>query len=252
MSKEAHKPYPSERPTVRTEGFGSGSDRVIQEHPAYGRITLTHPSGGNTEMFGSDIIHNNRIALRIDLAYEETSYGIPHYRSQPQSRGGRVVELELTAHQWAGLVSSHSGNGVPCTLRYITRNGQGDLPLIKNQNTSTEQANKEVEASLSAMMKNHADGLNALAALIAKGKANKGELQAAMEKFQNIHSKLPEVTAFALQTFTEHSETVMAKANAEIEASLNNLIVRTGIEALAIKPELSLEDKEQSFEIIRD
>lgn len=242
MSKEEHKPYPKERPTVRMEGMGSGNDRVIQEHPAYGRITLTHPSGGNTEMFGSDIVHNDRIALRIDLGYEETAYGIPNYRSQPQSRGGRVVELEMTAYQWAGLVASHSGNGVPCTLRYITPHGKGSLPLIDGQNTSTEQANREIEASLKIMMKRHAEGLEALSALIAKGKANKGELQAAMEKFQTIHAKLPEVTAYALQTFTEHSETVMARANAEIEASLNSLITRTGIKALGMKP-LELEDK---------
>lgn len=193
-------------------------------------------------MFGSDIIHNERIALRIDLAYEETAYGIPNYRSQPQSRGGRVLELELTAYQWAGLVASHSGNGVPCTLRYITPHGQGNLPLIDGQNTSTEQANREIEASLKIMMKRHAEGLEALSALIAKGKANKGELQAAMEKFQTIHAKLPEVTAYALQTFTEHSETVMARANAEIEASLNSLIQRTGMKALGMKP-LALEDK---------
>lgn len=242
MSKEEQKPYPKERPTVRSEMAGSGNDRIIQEHPAYGRITLTHPSGGNTEMFGSDIVHNERIALRIDLAYEETAFGIPNYRSQPQSRGGRVVELEMTAYQWAGLVSSHSGNGVPCTLRYITPHGKGNLPLIDGQNTSTEQANREVAASLRAMMKAHNEGLVALQALVAKGKANKGELTAVLEKIQNIHSKLPDVTAFALETFVEHSETVMARANAEIEASLNSLITRTGIKALGMKP-LELEDK---------
>ncbi|AEZ66213.1 hypothetical protein EXT67_20710 [Pectobacterium atrosepticum] len=242
MSKEEHKPYPKQRPTIRDEAFGSGNDRIIQEHPAYGRITLTHPSGGNTEMFGSNIVHNERIALRIDLGYEETAYDIPNYRSQPQSRGGRVVELEMTAYQWAGLVASHSGNGVPCTLRYITPHGTGSLPLIDGQNTSTEQANREIEGSLKAMMKRHAEGLDALSALIAKGKANKGELQAAMKKFQTIHAKLPEVTAYALYTFTEHSEAVMARANAEIEASLNSLITRTGIKALGMKP-LELEDK---------
>lgn len=242
MSKEEHKPYPKQRPTIREEAFGSGNDRIIQEHPAYGRITLTHPSGGNTEMFGSDIVHNERIALRIDLGYEETAYGIPNYRSQPQSRGGRVVELEMTAYQWAGLVASHSGNGVPCTLRYITPHGTGALPLIDGQNTSTQQANREIEGSLKAMMKRHEEGLLALSALIAKGKATKKELQAAMEKFQNIHNKLPEVTAFAMNTFTEHSETVMARANAEVEASLNSLIQRTGIKALGMKP-LELEDK---------
>ena len=235
-------PYPRQRPTIRTEDPGTGHDRIIQEHPAYGRITLTHPSGGNTEMFGSDIVHNDRVALRIDLGYEETAYGIPNYRSQPQSRGGRVVELEMTAYQWAGLVASHSDNGVPCTLRYVTPHGQGPLPLIEGQNTSTEQANREVEVSLRAMMKQHSEGVEALRALVAKGKANKGELQAALNKLQNIHSKLPEVTAFALQTFTEHSETVMARANAEIEASLSSLISRTGIKALGMKP-LELEDK---------
>lgn len=142
-----------------------------------------------------------------------------------------MLELELTAYQWAGLVASHSGNGVPCTLRYIAPHGQGNLPLIDGQNTSTEQANREIEASLKIMMKRHAEG-----------KANKGELQATLEKFQNIHTKLPEVTAYALHTFTEHSETVMARANAEIEASLNNLIQRTGMKALGMKP-LALEDK---------
>ena len=153
-----------------------------------------------------------------------------------------MVELEMTAYQWAGLVASHSGNGVPCTLRYVTPHGQGPLPLIEGQNTSTEQANREVEVSLRAMMKQHSEGVEALRALVAKGKANKGELQAALNKLQNIHSKLPEVTAFALQTFTEHSETVMARANAEIEASLSSLISRTGIKALGMKP-LELEDK---------
>lgn len=243
MKKEEQNRYPSQRPTIREEElFSTGNDRIIQEHPAYGRITLTHPSGGNIEMFGSDILHNERIALRIDLGYEETAYGIPYYRSQPQSRGGRVVELEMTAYQWAGLVSSHSGNGVPCTLRYITPNGTGSLPLIEGQNTSTDQANRDIEGSLKAMMTRHAEGLEVLAGLIAKGKANKGELQEAMQKFQNIHAKLPEVTAFALSTFTEHSETVMARANAEVEASLNSLIVRTGINALGMKP-LEIEDK---------
>lgn len=242
MIKEQNKPYPKERPTVRVEDMGSGNDRIIQEHPAYGRVTLTHPSGGNTEMFGSDIIHNERIALRIDLAYEETAYGIPNYRSQPQSRGGRVVELEMTAYQWAGLVASHSGKGVPCTLRYITPHGTGSLPLIDGQNTSTEQANREIEESLRAMMKLHKEGIEALQALVSKGKATKRELQDALGKLENIHEKLPEVTAFALETFTEHSETVMARANAEIEASLNSLITRTGIKALGMKP-LELEDK---------
>lgn len=240
MSREESKPYPHQRPTVRCEGFGTGNDRVIQEHPAYGLISVTHPSGGNVEMFGSDLAHDQRVAIRIDLGYEETAYGVPNYRSQSRSR---VVELELTAYQWSGLVASHSGNGVPCTLRYITPKGTGALPLIAGQNSNEAQANKEVELSLRTMMKNHLEGVEALQALVAKGKANKGELQDALNKVARIHAKLPEVTAFALETFKENSETIVAKAQAEVEATIQGLVVRTGMKALGMQP-LALEDKD--------
>lgn len=245
MSKTEKIDYPRQRPTVRADNpFEGGHERIIQEHPAYGRISLTHPSGGNVEMFGSDIPHNQRIALRIDLAYEETAYGIPNYRSQPQNRGGRVVELEMTAYQWANLVASHSGNGVPCTLRYLTPNGTGSIPLIEGQNTNEVQANKEIEALLSAMMTRHAQGVEALRALVGKGKANKKELTDALALVQNVHSKLPEVTAFAIETFKENSEVIVAKANAEVEATISNLVTRTGLKTLGMTP-LSLEDKDE-------
>jgi len=235
--------YPRERPRIRQEDtYNSGHMRMIQEHPSYGRVTITHPSGGNVEMFGSDIVHNERVALRIDYAYEEVSNGIPEYRSLGSSRGGRVVEIEMTAFQWAGLVASHSGNGVPCTLRYVTPNGSGNLPLIESQNTSEEQATREVKANLEEMMERHNEGLEVLRELVGKGKATKKELQAALEKFNYIHAKLPDVTSYALHTFTEHAENVVAKANAEVEANINSIIQRTGIKALGMRQD-ALEDK---------
>lgn len=153
-----------------------------------------------------------------------------------------MLELEMTSFQWAGLVSSHSGNGVPCTIGYITPHGTGNIPLIESQNTNEEQANREIEASLRAMMREHQMALEAIAALVAKGRATKKELQDVLDKASYIHRKLPEVTAHALSTFKENSETIMAKANAEVEASINSLIVRTGVQALGISP-LGLEDK---------
>lgn len=205
MTKETNR-YPREKPTVRSEGFSSaGHERIIQEHPSYGRISLTHPSGGKVEMFGSDIPHNERIALRIDFAYEETAYGVPEYRSYPGNKNGRVLELEMTAYQWAGLVASHSGSGVPCTLRYVTPHGTGPLPMIDGQNSNEEQANLEIRGLLQQMMNNHNQGVEVLKALYQKGKATKKELGEALALVQNIHNKLPDVTSFALETFKENS-----------------------------------------------
>lgn len=225
------------KPKTRVEDF-AGNARIIQEHPAYGRITLTHPSGGNVEMFGSDITHNQRVALRIDLAYEEVSHGTPEYRSKPK---GRLIELEMTAYQWAGLVASHSGNGVPCTLRYVTENGPGSLPLIKGQNTSEQQADAEVRESLNKMMKTHEEGIEMIRDLAAKGKATKKELLQALSLLSNIHYKLPDTVAHSIEVFKEHTEVVVAKANAEVEATLNNLVTRTGMKCLGIDNNLDVE-----------
>ncbi len=247
MTRENNR-YPREKPTVRSEGASSGNERILQEHPSYGRISLTHPSGGNVEMFGSDIVHNERISLRIDLAYEETAYGVPTYRSHAGNKGGRVLELEMTAYQWAGLVASHSGNGVPCTLRYITPHGNGPLPLIEGQNSNEEQASIEIRTLLQQMMDNHNQGVEVLKGLYAKGKATKKELGEALALVQNIHNKLPDVTSFALETFQENSEVIVAKGQAEIEASIQQLIVKTGMKALGISSQgssmLALEDNE--------
>ena len=225
MSKDFK--FPRVRPTIRFED--APTPRAIQEHPAYGMISITHPSGGNVEMFGSDIKHNDRIGLRIDLGYEETAYGIPEYRTAP-ARTGRIVEVEMTAFQWAALVSCHSGRGVPCTLRRVK--GEPLIPLIENQNTNEEMANIDIEASLSDLVKDFNVGLQDLRDLVAKGKANKGELTTLLGNLSRLHRKLPETTAHALTTFKENSEIIVSKAQAEVESTINTLIVRTGIKAL--------------------
>ncbi|QYC52597.1 hypothetical protein [Salmonella phage SSBI34] len=227
MSKEEQTKYPRIRPTVRFEDFPT--PRAIQEHPAYGIISISHPSGGNVEMFGSDLKHNERISLQIDVGYEETAYGIPEYRTAPR-RTGRIVEVEMTSFQWAALVACHSGRGVPCTLRHVK--GEPLIPLIENQNTSEEMANIDIEASLKNLVKDFNIGLQDLRDLVAKGKANKGELTNLLSKLSRLHNRLPETTAHALSTFKENSEVIVTKAQAEVEATINNLIVRTGIKAL--------------------
>lgn len=226
MSKEKEFKFPRVRPTIRFED--SPTPRAIQEHPAYGMISITHPSGGNMEMFGSDIKHNDRVGLRIDVGYEETAYGIPEYRTA--ARKSRIVEVEMTAFQWAALVACHSGKGVPCTLRHVK--GEPLIPLIENQNTSEEMANIDIEASLRDLVKDFNVGLQDLRDLAAKGKANKGELTNLLGKLSRLHSRLPDTTAHALTTFKENSEIIVAKAQAEVESTINTLIVRTGIKAL--------------------
>lgn len=223
--EELTKAYPRTAPTIRFED--SPSPRAIQEHPSYAIASITHPSGGRMEMFGSDIPHDQRVGLRIDLAYEETAYGVPEYRTQPRSR---VLEIEMTSFQWAGLVASHSGRGVPCTLRYLK--GEPTIPLIQGQTSSEEMAKHDVRSSLEDLVKDFKLGLAELGALQSKGKANKGELTAVYSKLARLSGRLPETTAFALTTFEENAEVIVAKAQAEVEATINNMIVRTGIKAL--------------------
>ncbi|UZZ64000.1 hypothetical protein A71_194 [Escherichia phage A7_1] len=206
-------------------------ERVIQTHPAYGLASITHPTGGNVEMFGSDTTHNQRVCLRIDTAYQEISYGLPSYYT---SRNSRVIEIELTSYQWAELVASHSGQGVPITLRYIK--GDGYVPGIEGQQNSSDMIGLNVDKDLKDLLKDHLEAVIEVQQLIEKGKATKKELTELKNKITRVHSKLPDITQHAINVFKENSEVVKAKAQAEFEASVNRKVVEAGLEALGIVP----------------
>lgn len=225
------------KPEVKVQKSGS-MERLVQEHPAYGMVTVTHPQGGDMEMFGSDTTHNQRICLRISQGYQDITSGIPSYYEKSRSR---IVEVEMTAYQWAGLVASHSGNGVPVTIRHIQ--GEDPIPRIRGQKTTSELSKVDLKKDIQSMLKSYEEGLNQLEEMIVNGKMSKATLKSALYKLTEVHRKLPETTDFAVRMFEENTEVIKAQAQAEFEASVHRVIVNTGMDSLGIKPKM-LDNKE--------
>lgn len=216
-----------------TETLFGGDIQLTQNHPAYGIIAVSHPQGGGTELFGSNLRHNNRVCLTISLGEQNTLHG--HTEQRAKSRG-TILELEMTEYQWAQFVSSHSGRGTPVTLRYLR--GQGALPRIAEQDSTFEVEHQELRTTLKKMINSSNEGLEELGALLAKGKANKGELSQVYAKLTEFNRKLPDVVSFASEMFEENAEKIVAKSKVEIEAALNAIVVQTGMEALGLKQQL--------------
>lgn len=220
------------------EGKFCGDSTQLQKHPAYALISVTHPQGGNVEMFGSDITHDNRVCLTVSKAYMETSHGVTRYSEAYGEPGGRIIaEIELTPHQWASMIASHSGAGTPCTLKYVTTKGEGQIPNIKGQNTYRERSENSLRKSIEKLISSHETGVEALETLVAKGKASKKELTEALEKVKAFSARLPEYTEFSVDMFHEEVEIIATKAQAEAEAALQNLIVRRGLNSLHVDQE---------------
>jgi hypothetical protein len=226
-----------EKPEVKVQHVGS-IDRLIQEHPAYGMVTITHPQGGDMEMFGSDTTHNQRVCLRISQGYQDVTSGIPTYYEKSRQR---IVEVEMTAYQWASLVACHSGQGVPVTLRHVK--GEDPIPRIVGQKTTSELSAVDIKKDLQKMLKEYEDGLSDLESMITSGKVSKAGLKTAYSKLTELHRKLPETTDFAVRMFQENTEVIKAQAQAEFEASVNRVILNKGMEGLGISP-IVLENKE--------
>lgn len=227
--------YKNLKPLI-TESSHAGDVSQKISHPAYGLISVTRPSGGRKEMFGSDLRHDNTVTIRIANAIEERSLGRSWYYEK-----GKILELDMTEAQWAKFVSSHGMSGTPVTLRYIRE--EGEIPGIESQNSKADYSEKEFERVIKNNMQYAQDALNEVKDLIVKGKAGKKDLENLEKVLWCIVERFPDSAAFAVKAFKEETEEMVEGAKIEIEASLSALVQNTGIEALGIKNWNKLEDK---------
>ena len=181
-------------------------------------------------MFGSEIPHNNRVAIHVELAEQRIDHGDITIAGVAK---GRVLSLEMTPYQWASLVASHSGIGVPCTLRYLR--GEGHYPTIDGQRSTLELTQTDLEGNLQELIGCYSFGLEELDQLIAKGKANKKELTELAGKLKAFKVRAPDIASFAVKMFQENAETIVAKSQAEVEAHMSNVIREAGLSALGSK-----------------
>lgn len=205
-----------EKPTVDEHGR--------EVHPAWGMIgAFRTQSTPGSVLFDSDIRHMNTVHLRIATGSRKRTLHRDHLMAERA-----FVEVEMSEAQWASLVSSMNvGDGVPCTIR----RREDDL-LVAGMPFESRLQESMDEVRTAAH-----DAAAAVAEAFAAYKAQKtvGNLRTLQAAIENM----PANVEFAAKSLSEHSENVVQKARADIEAMAVAASERVGIEPSAVAGLLS-------------
>lgn len=224
--------YTKQKPTIRYDSENPmGDDTYHVEHPAYGMITLTHPQGGNVEMFGSDITHNSRMSITIYQGHEDRHLSNTWYRQNKI-----LCEFEMTHAQWASFICSQGmGTGTPVTLRYHADPSHGlvRVPGIEGQLDTVEKHRKELRKSIDSKVEKGAAVVDKIRQFISEGKRpTKKEMEALVSELERSLGRFASDAVFSLECLEEEMENLVVDAKSEIEAQILQTIQRVGLENL--------------------
>lgn len=196
-------------------------------HPSFGAIRVNKVHGLNKNMFGTNVDHDAFIELTIAHADGRLDGALDqHYmHSKP------IVTVQMTAMQWAELVSSFgNGMGVKCTI--ADENGkriQKPTTVKKLNENFSETVNDSVDRCIDASIYEVRDILNSH---IKNGtKAGKKEMEELVRKLgvannikNNIKYAVEEINKMAEKIIKEAELTADAKISLFKESIANNLL----------------------------
>jgi hypothetical protein len=202
-----------------------------EHHPAFGSITAHRISGTpGAVLFDSEIRHT--YFVRVTIAPMERKRDLNRDRLHTGSRP--LMEIDMSEAQWASFVSSMNTSGVPCTIR--TKETDQFVPGLEFDARLAISAAETKESARKAF-----DQIKeAMAAL--EGLDPKAGVKARREAMRRLHYAIENAPAnveFAAKSLTEHTENVVQKARADIEAMVVTHAQQLGVEPAAIVREIT-------------
>jgi hypothetical protein len=189
-----------------------------ETHPAWGVISAARVSvggtGGGSVLFDSELRHGHTVVVRIHTASRRRNLNRDWIHAERE-----IIEVEMAEAQWAQFVSSMNAGDTPVTIRRREDDVMVDAmpysPRLRESMDEVSRAAKETYARVEA----------AFAAYKEKKTAkNLRDLEMAI---QHVESNVK----YVAQSLTEHTENVVSKARADIEAFVTAAADRHGIEA---------------------
>jgi hypothetical protein len=200
-----------------------GHDSTRVDHPCFGMIGAARVNGG-TFLYGSDFQHNAfvRVTVRESCLRRSLSTDWPHGNKE-------LIEIDLSEAQWAEFVSAMNiGFGTQCTIRHVQHEFRPGLPKPERRaDQFAREAADDMRESLEAL----ADLSNAIDAL----KLSEKQKEVLRGHVHTSRSRLTSGLPFVAKLFAEHMESTVSKAKMEINAYGSNMLIKTGMQALADK-----------------
>lgn len=193
-------------------------------HASYGMAAFYRTQGGEYNLFGSSIRHNNTIHLVISRGERHRNLNCDWYHPREQ-----LIEVRFSPTQFVELLTNmNCGSGVPCTLETI----MGERMPPCDEINKVEEIHNEFKDDL----KEISADLKALQAECNSLLANPKPTKADREKLRNIVDRLISDIAdhapFVAKQFIEATDKIVNEAKAEVDAAFTGAIQRLGMKAL--------------------
>jgi len=146
----------------------------------------------------------------------------------------QVVSFYMSEAQWAAFVSSQGGAGVPVTFetRAPDDSTLARMPGIQSPETMTEQFEREIRERSEDYIEKAKELTERIEQMLADGKVNKGMLKELHDLARNLSVGMPNTMAFVQKQMTGAMEKLVTAGKIELEAHVNDIARRTGIESL--------------------
>lgn len=202
------------------------ADETESSHPAFAQVSLSRVTG-SAKLYGSALdTVQEFVTLTVNKSTEMHSLG----RNWYSSRQRPLIEIHMSAAQFAEMLTGFGRQGVPCTLDCL--DGK-DIPGIPWEHETESKKvvdafKKNTQAAVEELRKASKDA----AELLAKPTLNKADrraLQWILDKaVQNCESNAP----FMVTQFEEAAERVVTAAKSEVEAFTTRVVREAGVQAI--------------------
>ena len=222
MSKEVRTP-------VATEGNMAGDSSTRFDHPAFGKVVLSHPVG-NVTLFGSDVAHHGSMCISVYRAHLDR-----HLNHDFIGQDGLVVQFELSAAQFAQFITSQgSGSGTPCTLSYGPEEGSriADYPAIQKIESKMDMHRREVGGAATSQIAKIRESLEAVNGLMESASIPKKAMKEALFNLKCMVDNLPANMEYSVSSAEKALDSAVIAAKIEVESFVAITTQRLGITSL--------------------
>lgn len=186
-------------------------------HESFGMLQFCRCTGGNTQLFGTTVKHNDKIRMRLRHGEVERHLNHDYYYGR-----GLIAEVEMSYSQFAEAITAMNiGDGVPVTIRYLNGEEMANCPFVDKRTQFENEFSAKIDKARTATKK-LIDDVTAL--FEEKKNINKGDREEILSKLRAIDMEIGANTKFVYERFNEAMDKTVAEAKGEIELFYQNKV----------------------------
>lgn len=200
-------------------------------HESKGVISIGKFSTNNGQFFGSDLVHNSGIYIKISRGSESERHGSKGYFGKEC-----LITVELTHSQfYEAITSGMSSREIPCTIRELCGKSIERIDFVENRKKKSLKFMSEVTGDIFERIKK-------LQEKIHRGITAK-EAEEISHELRIIESHLKSNIPFVFDIFEEEMDNKIVEAKQSINGFIESKIMSMGIESLRGELQGGIKDK---------